>query len=175
MRSASSQAESLRKATLTCSKNLELLGVNAPMVQLAIMYLPLSIYLVYHFRNKGEYTVVPIWQLFLCSLVDSHATILIIYAYTMTSLTSVMIIEDFSIPSAVVLSLVFLKVKYSSRHWVGIAICICGISIGFVNDFLFFKTTTEASRPLLGDICALSGAFLYALENVLQEYLLKKP
>jgi solute carrier family 35 protein F1/2 len=86
-----------------------------------------------------------------------------------------MIIEDFSIPSAVVLSLVFLKVKYSSRHWVGIAICICGISIGFVNDFLFFKTTTEASRPLLGDICALSGAFLYALENVLQEYLLKKP
>ena len=131
------------------------------------MYFPLSFYLIYHFKCKGKYTEIAIWKLFLCSLVDSHATILIIYAYTMTSITSVMIIEDFSIPSAVILSLIVLKVSYFKRHWIGIFICACGISLGFLNDFLFFQETTEASRPILGDICALTGAFFYALENVL--------
>jgi solute carrier family 35 protein F1/2 len=106
--------------------------------------------------------------------VDSHATILIIYAYTLTSITSVMIIEDFSIPSAVILSILFLRVTYFRKHWFGIAVCIVGITIGFLNDFLYFAETSEASLPMIGDICALSGAFLYALENVLQEYLLKK-
>ena len=32
----------------------------------------------------------------------------------------------------------------------------------------------QASKPILGDFLALSGAFLYALENVLQELLIKK-
>ena len=138
------------------------------------MYFPLTIYLVYHFTHRGHYTEIAIWKLFVCSLVDSHATILIIYAYTMTSITSVMIIEDFSIPSAVVLSIIFLKVTYFKKHWLGITICLVGISIGFLNDFLYFNETSEAKRPILGDICALTGAFLYATENVLQEYLLKK-
>lgn len=146
------------------------------MLQLAIMYCPLSLYLIYHFkyRGTGKYTDIAIWKLFLCSLVDSHATILIIYAYTMTSITSVMIIEDFSIPSAVILSILFLRVSYFKRHWIAIVICLTGISIGFLNDFLYFEETSEAARPLLGDLCALLGAFFYALENVLQEYLLKK-
>lgn len=56
----------------------------------------------------------------------------------MTSITSVMIIEDFSIPSAVILSILLLKVTYFKRHWLGIVICLCGISIGFINDFLYF-------------------------------------
>jgi len=76
------------------------------------MYAPISLYLIYHFTHKGQYTEIAIWKLFLCSVVDTHATVLIILAYKQTTLTSVMIIEDFSIPSAVLLSLLFLKVKY---------------------------------------------------------------
>ena len=46
---------------------------------------------------------------------------------------------------------------------------------GFLNDFLVVGTSDpQASRPILGDFLALSGAFLYALENVLQELLIKK-
>jgi len=47
-----------------------------------------------------------------------------------------MIIEDFSVPSAVVLSLIFLKAKYGVSHYLGIFICVIGISIGFINDFI---------------------------------------
>ena len=81
-----------------------------------------------------------------------------------------MIIEDFSIPSAVVLSILVLKVKYQKVHYLAISLCIVGISCGFLNDFFFAKTQSDdsrPSRPLLGDFLALGGAFLYALENVL--------
>ena len=110
-------------------------------------------------------------------MVDAHATILIVYAYTETTITSVMVIEDFSIPSAVVLSLLVLKVTYHRLHYIAIAICLLGISLGFVNDFLFVvgdESSDPGKRPLLGDLMSLCGAFLYALENVLQEMLIKK-
>lgn len=144
------------------------------MLQLTFMYLPLCLYLIFHFRCKGKYTEIALWKLFICALVDSQATICIVLAYSFTSITSVMIIEDFSIPSAVVLSLLFLSVSYSGRNWLGITICVCGISLGFTNDFLYLKANAGASRPIIGDLLALLGAFLYASENVLQEYFIKK-
>lgn len=96
--------------------------------------------------------------------------IVVIYAFTQTTLTSVMIIEDFSIPSAVILSLLFLKVRYERVHYIAICLCVAGISCGFLNDFLIVgidSGSEGASRPILGDFLALGGAFLYALENVL--------
>ena len=88
-----------------------------------------------------------------------------------------MIIEDFSIPSAVILSLLVLKVRYAKIHFIAIGLCMIGISLGFLNDFLFAEkedNPKEAERPLLGDALALCGAFLYALENILQELFIKK-
>ena len=81
-----------------------------------------------------------------------------------------MIIEDFSIPSAVVLSLICLKVRYERVHYIAICICLLGISCGFLNDFLIVgidPADSNSSRPILGDFLALGGAFLYASENVL--------
>ena len=87
-----------------------------------------------------------------------------------------MIIEDFSIPSAVILSLLFLKVRYKRVHYAAIGLCAVGISCGFLNDFLIVGTGSDSDgeRPILGDLFALSGAFLYAFENVLQELFIKK-
>ncbi len=140
------------------------------------MYIPLCGYLAYHFKYKdtGHFTEIAYWKLFFCSLIDTSATILIVAAYSKTSITSVMIIEDFSIPSAVLLSLFFLKVKYTKLHYIAIAILACGISFGFINDFIHPPGDDTKDQPLLGDLMALTGAFFYALENVLQEHLLKK-
>ena len=88
-----------------------------------------------------------------------------------------MIIEDFSIPSAVLLSLIFLKVRYDKVHYIAITLCAVGISCGFLNDFLIVgvdKDNSDGENPILGDFLALAGAFLYALENVLQEVFIKK-
>ena len=80
-----------------------------------------------------------------------------------------MIIEDFSIPSVVLLSLFFLKVRYTKLHYIAISILACGISIGFINDFLHLQGADANDQPLLGDFMALVGAFFYALENVLKK------
>jgi solute carrier family 35 protein F1/2 len=146
---------------------------------MTFMYLPLCGYLYFHFKHKGTgyHTEVAYWKFFICSLIDTTATVLIIFAYTQTTITSVMIIEDFSIPSAVFLSIVFLKVRYHTTHYIAIAILVCGISLGFTNDFIHMKgeqNDNPDGRPILGDFASLFGALFYALENVLQEYLLKK-
>ena len=80
-----------------------------------------------------------------------------------------MIIEDFTIPTAVILSLVFLGVKYDKVHYIAIVLCAIGISMGFLNDFLVVshQEDEQGASPILGDFLALAGAFLYALENVL--------
>jgi solute carrier family 35, member F1/2 len=133
------------------------------------MYTPLCGYLIYHFRykNSNVYTAIPIWKFFLASAVDVHATVLIVYAYTQTSITSVMVVEDFSIPSALVLSLCWLRISYHRVHYIAICVCCCGIAVGFVNDFLHLEDAGQGEHPILGDLMALSGAFLYALENVI--------
>jgi hypothetical protein len=47
-------------------------------------------------------------------------------------------------------------------------ICALGISMGFINDFLHLGGEKQTSTaPVLGDFMALTGAFLYALENVI--------
>ena len=108
------------------------------------------------------------------SIVDSQATLCIVLAYGFTSLTSVSIITDFAIPSALFLSIIFLKVKYTKLHFIGIGICCIGISLGFLNVYIHLGDQSAASHPLLGDLLALLGGFCYALENVLQEYFIKK-
>lgn len=84
------------------------------------------------------------------------------------------IITDVAIPSAVFLSIVFLGVKYRSSHFWAIALVCLGVSIGFLNDYLNEKSGA-GRMPLAGDLLALVGGFLYALENVLMEHFVRKP
>lgn len=93
--------------------------------------------------------------------------LLVVQAYSLTSLTSVSIITDFAIPSAVFLSICFLKVRYHGIHYSSIALVCLGVLLGFVNDYLLYRGSGAGKAPFLGDLCALLGGFCYALENVL--------
>ena len=70
---------------------------------------------------------------------DVHATLFIIFSYEYTSITSVMLLEDFTIPSAVLLSVFLLKIKYTKVHYLAIALCICGMTVSISNDFFVKK------------------------------------
>ena len=87
-------------------------------------------------------------------------------AYLYTTITSAMIINVVTIPSAFLLSLLFLKVRYLWNHYIAIAICIAGISFPVINDVLINPRNTddqESRSALKGDLMALAGAFLFAL------------
>ena len=77
-----------------------------------------------------------------------------------------MIINVVTIPSALLLSLLFLKVKYIWNHYIAIAMCIVGISFPVINDVLINPRNTEdqeSQSALKGDMMALAGAFMFAL------------
>eukprot|EP00355_Strombidium_rassoulzadegani_P002601 CAMPEP_0168610310 /NCGR_PEP_ID=MMETSP0449_2-20121227/1713_1 /TAXON_ID=1082188 /ORGANISM="Strombidium rassoulzadegani, Strain ras09" /LENGTH=301 /DNA_ID=CAMNT_0008650595 /DNA_START=375 /DNA_END=1277 /DNA_ORIENTATION=+ len=119
-------------------------------------------------------------------MLDLHANLLILNAFGRTSLTSVMLMEDFTIPSAVILSILLLKVRYQALHFLALLLCLGGMSLSFYNDMFIRKdeevvnpeseTQKQASKlttKVIGDIMALSGAFINASNNILAEHLLK--
>ena len=75
-------------------------------------------------------------------MVDVHATLLIVFAYNYTSITSVMLLEDFTIPSAVILSIFFLKISYGKKHFLALGLCVCGMSLSLFND-IYVKEKDE--------------------------------
>lgn len=118
----------------------------------------------------------------MCSIVDVHATLLIVGAFDHAQITSVMLLEDSTIVFAVILSLLVIRVRYDFwPHCVAIGLCIAGMSVSVTNDLVVKKHDEGAdskrtfSDQLLGDGMALGGSFLYALGNILQEKILKRP
>lgn len=152
-----------------------------PILQLSFMYLPLTLYLTQWFKDSGtrDRSINPLYFL-LCAVVDVHATLFIVMAYSYTSITSVMLLTDFTIPCAVILSLTFLKLRFRYTHYIAICICLCGTGCSLYND-LYYKNLgkegTDQTVPrseLIGDLLTLLGSCFYALSNILQEKFLKK-
>lgn len=70
----------------------------------------------------------------------------------------------------VALSTALLGAAYRRGHYAGAGICIAGLLVLVTTDRS--SGGSGASSPLLGDGLVLLGATLYALCNVLQEWLL---
>ena len=112
------------------------LGLQLPVLQLMCMYLPLTFQLLFWVKSKNRR--IKVFYFLICAIVDIHATLLIVYAYEFTSITSVMLLEDFTIPSAFILSICFLKIRYTKTHLKALFLCGLGMACSFCND-LFIK------------------------------------
>lgn len=76
-----------------------------------------------------------------------------------------MLLQVFSIPSALILSIVFLRIKYQWNHYLALLFCAGGVAFSVVNDIIMHpRGGPEIStlKALYGDIMVLGGAFLYA-------------
>ena len=108
----------------------------------------------------------------LAALVDVYANFLIILAYQYTTITSIMLLDCFTIPVAMLLSRLFLKCRYTRRHLLGVCLCLGGLVLIVISDAVN-GDRHAGPNPLLGDILCLTGAALYGASNVLQEFLVK--
>ena len=169
---------------------------NIPSLMSFINYALLSTYL---FRNKCEvfyrsditydlenfntestkkyviFTKYKYFWYFLEAILDLEANFVVITAYNYTSVTSIMLLDCFTIPCVMTISILFLGYSYTKQHILGVFICIFGLSIivysdTFQNDT---STTTRFPNPIAGDVLCLISSMLYACSNVLQEILLK--
>jgi solute carrier family 35 protein F1/2 len=117
-----------------------------------------------------------IWYI-ISAVLDVEANFLVILAYNYTSITSVMLLDCFTIPCAMFFSYICLGCSYRYKHIIGVIICLLGLSCIIINDSLQQqqqqKQEDDSSNPVLGDILCLCGAILYAASNILQEFLVK--
>mmetsp|Transcript_720 Transcript_720/g.923 ORF Transcript_720/g.923 Transcript_720/m.923 type:complete len:412 (+) Transcript_720:322-1557(+) len=148
-------------------------GINFPAFQISFTYLILFSYL--GFRKKKELKI-SWWKYSFLAILDVEANYLVVMAYKYTSITSVMLLDCFTIPAAMVLSRIFLHAKYKKMHVVGAVCSICGLVLTVFSDIWQNRMVEDPEHPhaLLGDILCLVGAVLYASMNVLEEAVVKR-
>jgi solute carrier family 35, member F1/2 len=107
----------------------------------------------------------------LAAFLDVEANFLVLLAYNYTSITSVMMLDCFTIPCAMGLSYFFLGCRYTWKHVGGTCICLIGLICIVLNDAI--NDNGESRSTLVGDLFCLSSAVLYAASNVIQETVVK--
>ncbi|KAK9288195.1 hypothetical protein L1049_016644 [Liquidambar formosana] len=154
------------------SSELARRGINAPTSQsflnyvlLAVVYGGIVLYRSKALKAKWYYYVI-------LALVDVEANFLVVKAYQYTSLTSVMLLDCFSIPCVIILTWLFLKTKYRFRKFIGVAVCVAGLVVVVFSD-VHASDRARGSNPIKGDLLVIAGSMLYAVSNVSEEFLVK--
>ncbi|CAL5337011.1 unnamed protein product [Camellia sinensis] len=93
---------------------------------------------------------------------------LVVKAYQYTSVTSVMLLDCWSIPSVIFLTWFFLKTKYRFKKYIGVAICVAGLVVVVFSD-VHSNNRSGGSNPLKGDMLVIAGSTLYAISNVSED------
>ncbi|TYJ44915.1 hypothetical protein E1A91_A02G018300v1 [Gossypium mustelinum] len=154
------------------SSELAKRGINAPTSQsflnyvlLSVVYGSVMLYRRQALKAKWYYYVI-------LGLVDVEANYLVVKAYQYTSITSVMLLDCWSIPSVMLLTYIFLKTKYRYRKIAGVIVCVAGLVMVVFSD-VHAGDRSGGSNPLKGDLLVIAGATLYAISNVSEEFLVK--
>lgn len=147
-------------------------GINAPTSQsflnyilLAIVYGSVMIYRKQALKSKWYYYLV-------LGLVDVEANYLVVKAYQYTSLTSVMLLDCWSIPAVMLLTYIFLKTKYRYKKIAGVVVCVAGLVMVVFSD-VHGADRSGGSNPRKGDLLVIAGATLYAVSNVSEEFFVR--
>ncbi|KAL6846780.1 hypothetical protein ACP4OV_024228 [Aristida adscensionis] len=124
--------------------------------------------------RRGAASDVIKWYYYLIfGIVDVEANYIVVKAYQYTSLTSVMLLDCWSIPCVIVLTWIFLKTKYGLRKFIGVGVCVAGLILVVFSD-VHASDRAKGPNPLKGDLLVIGGSMLYAISNVTEEYLVKK-
>lgn len=89
---------------------------------------------------------------------------------------SATLINFWAIAVVVIVSFLFLRVRYHISQIAGILICIGGMGVLIASDHITDSdgTGSGASDELKGDLFALLGATFYGLTNTVEEYFVSK-
>ncbi|KAB2622972.1 solute carrier family 35 member F1-like [Pyrus ussuriensis x Pyrus communis] len=154
------------------SSELAKKGINVPTSQsflnyvlLAIVYGGIMLYRRKPLKAKWYYYV-------LLGIVDVEANFLVVKAYQYTSITSVMLLDCWSIPCVMLLTWIFLKTKYRFAKITGVVVCVAGLVMVVFSD-VHAGDRAGGSKPSVGDALVIAGATLYAVSNVSEEFLVK--
>ena len=124
-------------STNTFSSLLASAGTNIPAFQtffnyvlLNIIYTSCTIY-KYGFKKWGKLVFKDGWRYFLFAFCDVQGNYFVVLAYRYTTILSAQLINFWAIVMVVVISLIFLHVRYRITQYAGILICVGGMGSMF--------------------------------------------
>ena len=146
-------------------------------VLLNIIYTSYTIYR-YGFQKWCRLLLQDGWKYILLSFLDVEGNYFTVLAYRYTTILSAQLINFFAIVTVVIVSFVFLRVRYHPTQIAGILICIGGVGILFGSDHITGASASadpiSKGNQIKGDLFALLGAACYGLSNVAEEFLVSK-
>ncbi|RDY01414.1 Solute carrier family 35 member F1, partial [Mucuna pruriens] len=154
------------------SSELAKKGIDAPTSQSFLNYVFLTIVYGSIVLYRREALKAKWYYYILLGLVDVEANFLVVKAYQYTSLTSVMLLDCWSIPCVMLLTWIFLKTKYRFIKITGVVVCVAGLVLVIFSD-VHSGDRAGGSNPRKGDLIVIAGATLYAFSNVSEEFLVK--
>ncbi|KAF9337730.1 hypothetical protein BG006_003089 [Podila minutissima] len=107
------------------------------------------------------------------AVIDVEGNYFMVKAYSYTSLLSAMLLDSWTIPCVVLLSVFFLKVRFIRYHYLGVFIAMVGMGFLVWSDMEAGKNF-PGSDLIKGDLFCILAATLYAFSNVYQEFLVRQ-
>ncbi|KAF3395745.1 hypothetical protein F1880_006712 [Penicillium rolfsii] len=157
-------------------------GWAIPTFQTLLNYIVLTCiftpYTIYRYGFKGWLRVIYTdgWKYIILAFCDVEGNYFVVLAYQYTTMLSAQLINFWAIVVVVVISFLFLKVRYHITQIAGIVICIGGMGVLIASDHITGTNGGDVSsgHQLKGDLFALLGASFYGLTNTAEEYFVSK-
>jgi solute carrier family 35 protein F1/2 len=147
-------------------------GIDAPTTQSLLNYLLLATVYGSIFLYRKKKLQISLWIYVLLALLDVEANYLAVKAYQYTSITSVMLLDCWSIPCVLILTWLALKTQYAIGHFVGVTVCVVGLVLVIFSD-VHDKDRSSGSNVILGDILVIGASIMYGFTNVSEEFVVK--
>ena len=142
-------------------------------VLLNIIYSSTTIY-KYGFKRWLRLLKTDGWRYFILAFCDVQGNYFTVLAYRYTTILSAQLINFWAIAVVVIISLIFLKVRYHIAQYAGILICCGGLGMLVASDHITGSNGGQAVDAVKGDLFALVGATCYGFSNVFEEFLVSK-
>lgn len=110
---------------------------------------------------------------FILGFIDVEGNYFVVKSYQYTSMLSAMLLDCWSTPVCMILSFLFLKVRYRWVQYLGVFIALCGLGMLVGSDVMTGRNY-EGQDVVKGDLFCILGATLYGLSNVGEEFMARK-
>uniref|UniRef100_A0A2P2KI91 Solute carrier family 35 member F1-like n=1 Tax=Rhizophora mucronata TaxID=61149 RepID=A0A2P2KI91_RHIMU len=147
-------------------------GVDAPLTQSSFNYCALALVYGSILLYRRQKLQIPWYWYVLLGFVDVQGNFLVNKAYQFSSITSVTLLDCFTIAWVIVFTWFFLGTSYSIWQLFGAVICVLGLGLVLLSDA--GVGGGGGSKPLLGDVLVIGGTLFFAFSNVGEEFCVKK-
>uniref|UniRef100_A0A5B7BD91 Putative solute carrier family 35 member F1-like isoform X1 n=1 Tax=Davidia involucrata TaxID=16924 RepID=A0A5B7BD91_DAVIN len=148
------------------------LGVDTPLTLSFFSYLALALVYGSILLYRRQKLRVPWYWYVLLGFVDVQGNYLVNKAYQYSSITSVTILDCWTVAWVIILTWLLLGTRYSLWQFLGAALCVVGLGLVLLSDA--GVGGGGGSKPLLGDVLVIAGTLFFAMSNVGEEFCVKK-